>query len=70
MTITTQLWNDWSPYMSYGDAKRIVEKWDAQDGNPPHINTIRRALKERRCSDKVFAGISRFYKRKMEVADV
>lgn len=70
MEITQHLWSKWSPFMSYGDAKRIVDKWDAQDGPAPHINTVRRAFKMRKCSDKVFAGISRFYKAKMEVADV
>lgn len=66
MEITAQLLAKWTPLMSYGDAKKIVENWSKVDGKAPHINTVRTALKTGKCSDKVLAGISRFYNQKLE----
>lgn len=58
MTIPADLLKEWATIKSPEDAKLIASSLSMNPEN------IRRALREGKCSDKVYTGIVKYYKNK------
>jgi hypothetical protein len=64
MEITQDIKNKWSHLQSHGDVTRI-----AKQSGLSH-RTISNALRDDRCTDKVFIAIAKFYQEKQQERNV
>jgi len=64
MQIEAKILKKWKVLNSHGDATKICEQMNEKDRVQPV--SIRRALRNGSCSDKVFHALATFYKQKEE----
>lgn len=62
MKIDQNILKKWEVLSSHGDATKISEQMKEEDRVDPV--SIRRALRNGRCSDKVFTALATFYSEK------
>ena len=63
MVISEDLLKSWEPLQSAGDAEKIAAMMQPQI----HIESVRRALRDRKCSDKLFKCLVDYYRAKAEM---